>query len=126
MNELPVQKRKAILLVLTLLSLALALGWLKRVTGPASAHLLDLDAQITQSLISNDDSKETLAQNSISINTADVETLSLLPGIGRVKAGRIIEYRQVHGKFKQLNELLDVKGIGPKTFEKLKDYISLE
>ncbi|MCG2711262.1 MAG: helix-hairpin-helix domain-containing protein [Candidatus Omnitrophica bacterium] len=126
MNELAFQKRKAILLVLALLSLALALGWFRRVKGPVSSSLLNLDEQITLSVNSISSSKENPFKQSISINTADIETLSLLPGIGRVKAGRIIEYRQVHGKFKHLSELVNIKGIGPKTFEKLKDYISLK
>ncbi len=126
MNELPVQKRKAILLVLALLSLALALGWFKRIMGPAFDHLLNLDAQITLSPGLSNESKESSAEQPIAINTADVKALSLLPGIGRVKAGRIIEYRQVRGKFKSLSELLNVKGIGPKTYERLKDHISLE
>ncbi|MCK4994857.1 MAG: helix-hairpin-helix domain-containing protein [Candidatus Omnitrophica bacterium] len=121
MNELPVQKRKAILLVLALLSLALALGWFKRVLGPTSAHILDLDAQISQ----NQNSISNSESQSISINTADIEGLCHLTGIGEVKAGRIIEYRQLHGEFNELSELINVKGIGPKTFEKLKNYISL-
>lgn len=125
MDQLPLQKRKAILFILTLLSLALALGWFKRVIGPSCASILNLDEQISQS-ISLGDSEENLAKQSISINTADIEALCLLNGIGRVKAGRIIEYRQEHGNFKSLNELINVKGIGPKTFEKLKDQISLK
>lgn len=125
MNELPLQKRKTILLILALLSLALALSWFKRVMGPASAHLFDLDAQITR-LDSIGGSKESSAKQFISINTADVKALSLLHGIGRVKAGRIIEFRQEHGKFKHLSELLNVKGIGPKIFERLKDHITLK
>ena len=122
MNELPVQKRKAILLVLALLSLALALGWFKRVLGPTSAYILDLDAQISQ----NQNSISNPESQSISINTADIEGLCRLTGIGEVKAGRIIEYRQLHGEFNELSELINVKGIGPKTFEKLKDQMSLK
>ena len=89
-------------------------------SDPASAYLLDLDVQISQNL------KESSAKECISINTADIEELILLHGIGRVKAGRIIEYRQEHGKFKHLSELLNVKGIGPKIFERLKDHITLK
>ncbi len=123
MSELPVQKRKAILLVIALLSLALVLGWFKRVVGTSSDNMLNLDCQISQSLnsISNGEKKP----SPISINIADVKALCLLSGIGEVKALRIIEYRQMHGKFNCLKELINVKGIGQKTFERIKNNISL-
>ena len=53
----------------------------------------------------------------IDLNQADLETLCLLPGIGEVKAQRILEYRQEHGPFASLQELDQVEGIGPKTIE---------
>ncbi len=126
MNELPVQQRKAILLVLSLLLLSLVLGWFKRNMEPVCGCLLDLNAQMSLSPGLIGTSKENLANLSISINTSDAEALSCLPGIGRVKADRIISYRQEHGKFKSKNELINVKGIGLKTFEKLKDHISVK
>ena len=62
----------------------------------------------------------------ININTADVATLKTLPGIGEAKAIAIVEYRTQHGSFKTLEDLQNVKGIGPKVLEKLRDKISLE
>ena len=53
----------------------------------------------------------------IDLNQADLETLCLLPGVGEVKAQRILEYRQEHGPFASLQELDQVEGIGPKTIE---------
>ncbi len=53
----------------------------------------------------------------IDLNQADLETLCLLPGIGEVKAQRILEYRQAHGPFSSLEEVDQVEGIGPKTIE---------
>jgi len=61
----------------------------------------------------------------ININTASIEELISLPGIGPKTAERIYEYRKKHGKFKDVNELLNVKGIGPKKLEKIKPYIYL-
>lgn len=55
----------------------------------------------------------------IDINTADEETLTLLPGIGPVIAQRIVAYRTEHGMFRSVDELLNVKGIGPARFERL-------
>jgi len=61
----------------------------------------------------------------VNINTGTVAELDSLSGIGPVYAGRIIEYRQAHGGFKSLEEIMNVKGIGQVTFNKFKDKISL-
>ena len=61
----------------------------------------------------------------ININTATAEQLDTLPGIGPAYAGRIIDYRTTHGGFKSIEEIQEVTGIGPKTFEKLKDQITI-
>ncbi len=61
----------------------------------------------------------------ININTATAEQLDVLPGIGPAYAGRIIDYRTSHGGFKSIGEIQEVTGIGPKTFEKLKDQITI-
>lgn len=60
----------------------------------------------------------------ISINTASLEKLDELPGIGPSIAQRIIEYRKLT-PFRQIDELKEVKGIGERLFEKLKDRICL-
>lgn len=59
------------------------------------------------------------------INTATIEELIQIPGIGPKTAEKIIEYRTLHGNFKELNELLNVKGIGEKKLEMIKKYITL-
>ncbi len=61
----------------------------------------------------------------ININTADFETLQELPNIGPTKAQAIIEYRNQNGGFKSIDEIKNVKGIGDKTFEQLKDLICI-
>ena len=57
-------------------------------------------------------------------NTAPVDSLELLPGIGRVLADRIVEYRQ-HHQFAREVDLTEVKGIGPKMFERLRPYLRI-
>ncbi|MGQ9678714.1 MAG: ComEA family DNA-binding protein, partial [bacterium] len=61
----------------------------------------------------------------ININSAPEEVLCELPGIGPKTAQRIIEYRERVGKFKSVEELMNVRGIGPKKFEKIKDLITV-
>lgn len=60
----------------------------------------------------------------ISINSASLEELMTLNGIGETKASRIIEYRKEHS-FQSIEEIMNVKGIGPKIFEKIKEQIAL-
>lgn len=60
----------------------------------------------------------------VNVNTASLKELESLPGIGAVLAQRIIEYREQHGPFKTLEDLLKVKGIGPKKLEKLRDCVT--
>ena len=69
--------------------------------------------------ISPDESSEGL----VNINTASLEELCTLDGIGEVIAGRIIEYREENGPFGSVDELIDVKGIGEKKLEDIRDRI---
>lgn len=61
----------------------------------------------------------------VNINTASQSELDTLPGIGPSYAKAIIDYRTKNGSFVRLEDIQQVKGIGPKTFEKLKDKITL-
>jgi len=61
----------------------------------------------------------------ININQADLDQLQRLTGIGPAKAQKIIEYREVHGGFKSIEEVMNVSGIGEKTFENIKDHICI-
>lgn len=62
----------------------------------------------------------------ININKADKSQLQLLPGIGETIAQYIIDYRMQNGNFKSIEEIKNVSKIGDKTFEKIKDRISVE
>ncbi|TYS44339.1 helix-hairpin-helix domain-containing protein [Bacillus infantis] len=62
----------------------------------------------------------------VNINSAGSEELQDIPGIGPSKAAAIIEYRETEGPFQSLEDLMQISGIGEKTFEKLKSYIKLK
>jgi len=64
-----------------------------------------------------------LATSTIDINTATGAELELLPGIGPALAQRIIDHRREHGPFRRVEDLDDVKGIGPRTLEKLRPLV---
>lgn len=69
-------------------------------------------------------SAESVLPARVNVNTADLATLETLPGIGPELAQRIIDYRQAHGPFAQIADLLDVPGIGPSTLEKIQEEIT--
>ncbi len=62
---------------------------------------------------------------SININTADADELQSIPGIGPVTAEKIIDYRKTNGPFTNIEDLKLINGIGDKTFEKMKDKVSI-
>jgi competence protein ComEA len=73
------------------------------------------------------DSAPAAAQSGVvNINSADASQLALLPRVGQKAAERIIAYRTEHGPFKKTSDLMQVKGIGAKTFEGLSQYVSVE
>lgn len=97
------------------------------------AARLDDGEQVTVPVVSADGSTAaaspaatgSAAHARISINHATVAELDTLPGIGPTKAQEIVDYRTAHGPFKRLEDIQNVKGIGPKTYEDLKPLITL-
>ena len=62
----------------------------------------------------------------VNINTADTVQLMTIPGIGPSKAAAIIQYREEHGLFKMPESLMDISGIGQKTFDKLESLVTVD
>jgi len=62
----------------------------------------------------------------INLNSASAEQLESLPGIGPVTAKRIVDYRAKIGKFKQIEEIINIEGIGEKKFERIKDRLTIQ
>lgn len=61
----------------------------------------------------------------IDLNAASARDLEALPGIGPVLAGRIVEYRGRHGPFQRLEDLLQVKGLGPRLLDRLRAHVMI-
>jgi len=61
----------------------------------------------------------------VNINTASVKELDALPGIGARTAALIVDYRQKNGPFKKIEELMNVRGVGEKSFLKLKPQLTV-
>ena len=61
----------------------------------------------------------------VSLNNGTLSDFESLSGIGSAKAEAIIAYREEHGGFTSIEEIMEVKGIGEKIFEKIKDYLTL-
>lgn len=80
-----------------------------------------------QDAVSSPTSSPTITKSTlININAASVSELDVLPGIGPVIAGRIVDYRDKNGPFKQLSDLKKVSGIGDAVFKKVQSLISLD
>ena len=70
-------------------------------------------------------SGEKVAAEKINLNTATVDELQKLPGVGAKVAQRILDFRKANGPFKKIEDLMKVQGIGEKTFLKFKDQLTV-
>jgi competence protein ComEA len=61
----------------------------------------------------------------VDLNRASEEELMTVPGIGKTTAGRIVAFRDEHGPFERVEDLLKIKGIGEKSFQKLSAYVKV-
>ncbi|NND73160.1 MAG: helix-hairpin-helix domain-containing protein [Rhodothermales bacterium] len=85
---------------------------------------VDSTVGIPAELPSSTDAYESVV-TTVNINSANLEELTVLPGIGPAMAQRIIDYRDRFGPFKNKTELTAIRGIGAKTFERIKDRVSV-
>jgi competence protein ComEA len=94
----------------------------QRIYIPTQAELKELSLDEYISGDNNNQTDET-AEKKININTADEKELMSLPGIGQAKAKSIIEYRKMHGDFKDPADLMNIPGIKEGLFARIKDLV---
>lgn len=115
------------------LTLCFLLGMLGYFLGRQSVEGLILSTQnpapsetLSRSLPANPPESGPDGTKRVELNHATLEELMSLPGIGAVRAQRILEYREANGPFRQASELMNVSGIGAGIFATLRDYVYVE
>ncbi len=98
--------------------------------SPAEVWRVDVertDSPATSVPIEKDERPDSLLEGEImDLNKADEADLGRLPGVGEKRARSIVEYRQEHGPFKTVDDLIRVDGIGPGILERLRPYVTVE
>ena len=113
---------EGLLLLLTVLFAAGTLGWF--FAAPPRQGVVVSTVKDLPPAEAEDPAPGLLDGEVMDLNTASAEDLTRLPGIGPVKAEAIVAWRQEHGGFAAVEELLEVKGIGEATLEGLRPYVT--
>jgi competence protein ComEA len=92
---------------------------------PAAVAVAALLLAAASGLLAGAAAAKASASGVVNVNTASAEELQLLPGVGAARAEAIIAVRQARGGFKAVDELTDVKGIGPAMLEKMRPHVTL-
>lgn len=83
-------------------------------------------SEITTVSATRENMSEKASFLTISLNKATQADLERIPGVGAVTALRILSYRDLNGGFRTVEELMNVKGIGPKKMQKIRPYITIQ
>lgn len=81
------------------------------------------ELQVESANVNSQDESQSQSDSKININEASAKELDELPGVGEATASKILKYREETGKFKSVEEIKNVNGIGDKKYEELKDLI---
>ena len=120
------QETRALIFLVAALLVGSGITWYKR-THPQFAPELKLETR-EAGLPSRVEPPSTLQEKTgkINLNQASETELECLPGVGPTLSKRIVEYRRLNGPFHQIDDIMQVAGIGPKTFERIKDHVTVE
>lgn len=90
---------------------------------PIEGEEISLSGSVLTTTVKDENQKDV---HQVNINLADMQQLMTIPGIGPSKAAAIIQYRDENGSFTSTDKLMDVSGIGQKTFEKLESFVTVD
>lgn len=113
-------------LILSLLFIFLALGFHlgSRSSEPLTV-ITEKSAEAPAAEETDSETQDASPEGAVNINSADMEELMRLDGIGEVLAQRIIDYREEHGPFESIGDITNVSGIGAKKFEAIREHITV-
>lgn len=97
----------------------------EQVTVESTTEVSKTTRQVAGASTSKEDSSSSDISGLVNLNTASLSQLDSLDGIGPTYAQRIIDYRESNGAFTTIDQIKNIKGIGDKTFEKIKDKITI-
>ena len=121
-------KLSIILPVITALFVGLTLGLFLGRNPAGGSVTVSVPARLASAAVPAETQTEPSAQAAslpVNINTADAAELAALPGIGKVLAQRILDYRRVHGDFSAVEQLTNVEGIGEGKLESILELITI-
>ena len=112
----------------TSLNLARIVSDAERIYVPTCEEIKEEQGGMADIALNEDgsDRVQTGTEDKVNINTADIDRLTSLPGIGQAKAKSICSYREEHGAFQSIEELKNVEGIKDGVYNKVKDLISIQ
>ena len=128
-------EQRAVLLLLSTFGLGIVVWWYRASQPPPEINPVELatfenflrtvsqDSQHLPSPAPTQSSNAVAPTARVDLNAATYKDLVKLPGIGPVMAKRILEFRATNGRFRRLQDLRKVKGIGAKTYEKLTPWL---
>ena len=123
MTKLERLERGILIFLVSALILALAVSALRKARPPVRVTIEKFNTEEYKTALDDGDS---MSYQKIDINSADVEELMKIKGVGETIAARIVEYRDRNGSFSSIDDIKNVKGVGVALFEKIKRRIKAE
>jgi comEA protein len=120
------QETKAIIFLLTALLVGSGITLYKRTHPQFAPQLIVKKKEVDPFPQTQSPWHQEQGKKKINLNQATSAELQLLPGVGPTLSKRIVEYRENKGQFEKIEDLMQVQGIGLKTFQQIQDYITIE
>ncbi len=120
------QETKALIFLVAALLVGTGLTLYKRTHPQFAPELVPLGREAVVSTNAQEQSDPVADARLLNINQATAEELQLLPGLGPSLSRRVVSYREAHGGYAKIEDIMQVDGIGPKTFQRIRDCISVD